>query len=99
MNEKMTLEVTSERNIALCYIRSKFGKANETNSLEQQRATIKIICEQNGWMPQWYEDIDLPPVTRPMGVRVEFVLQTQREADSLSCCADDEDCTPDAIVR
>lgn len=42
---------------------------------------------------------DLPPMTRPERVRVELVLQKQPEADSLSRCADDDNCTPDAIVQ
>ncbi len=44
-------------------------------------------------------ETDLPPTTRPMRVRVELVLQTQQEGDSLNCCADDDDCTPDATVQ
>lgn len=43
--------------------------------------------------------IDLHPVTSPSGVRVEPVLQRQPERDSLSCYADDDDCTPVAIAR
>lgn len=42
---------------------------------------------------------DLPPLTRPVGVRVEIVPQRQPGANSLSCYADDADYTPVAIVR
>jgi hypothetical protein len=40
-----------------------------------------------------------PPMTRPMRVRVEPAQQIQPEANSLSCCADDDNCTPVAIVQ
>lgn len=57
-------------------------------SLEQLRQILASI-----------QRTDLPPMTRPVGVRVGLVPRRQSEASSLSCCAGDGDYTPAAIVQ
>ncbi len=50
----------TERKIALCYIRQSFtrtGEPDDLNSPERQRANILIVCDKNGWTPEWYEDV------------------------------------------
>jgi len=50
---------TLPRITALCYIRqSKTRDANDMDSPERQRSNIQIICEQQGWTPEWYMDAD-----------------------------------------
>lgn len=51
----------SEPKIALAYIRRSYtrsGDEDESNSPERQRANIEAICERNGWIPEFYEDVD-----------------------------------------
>lgn len=44
--------------VALCYIRQSFTRDEEdVNSPERQRANIQNVCERNGWIPEWYEDV------------------------------------------
>lgn len=46
-----------ERKTALCYVRQSFTRdADDTNSLERQKANIQTVCERNGWVMEWYED-------------------------------------------
>src|SRR5579859_4807179 len=48
-----------KRTTALCYIRQSLTRdANDTNSPERQRGNIQVICDQNGWTPEWYQDAD-----------------------------------------
>lgn len=50
---------TIERNVALCYIRQSFTRDNDDkNSPERQRANIEKVCQENGWVPEWYEDVE-----------------------------------------
>ncbi|KAB2902362.1 MAG: recombinase family protein [Anaerolineae bacterium] len=47
-----------ERNIALCYIRqSQSRDEDDKNSPQRQRDNIRLVCERNGWIPEWYEDV------------------------------------------
>ncbi len=47
------------RTIALCYVRqSQTRDDNDMNSPDRQRENIKRVCEQHGWTPEWYEDVD-----------------------------------------
>jgi DNA invertase Pin-like site-specific DNA recombinase len=52
-------EITKDyRKVALCYIRLSYTRdADDSNSPERQRANIQAICERNGWIPEWYEDV------------------------------------------
>lgn len=44
---------------ALCYVRQSYTRDdNDMNSPERQRDNIRIVCEQNGWTPEWYEDAE-----------------------------------------
>ncbi|MBZ0304749.1 MAG: recombinase family protein, partial [Anaerolineae bacterium] len=44
--------------IALCYIRQSYARdEDDVNSPERQRANIQTLCERNGWIPEWYEDV------------------------------------------
>ncbi|GEM_PF-4546051 len=46
-------------NVALCYVRQSYTRDdNDMNSPDRQRANIQLICEQNGWTPEWYEDAE-----------------------------------------
>ena len=46
-------------NVALCYVRLSWSKdEGDANSPERQRANIQIVCDQHGWIPEWYEDTD-----------------------------------------
>ena len=31
---------------------------SDADSPKRQRANIQLICDQNGWTPEWYEDAD-----------------------------------------
>src|SRR5574341_2530446 len=47
-----------ERNVALCYIRQSQSRDEEDkNSPARQRDNIRLACERNGWIPEWYEDV------------------------------------------
>jgi DNA invertase Pin-like site-specific DNA recombinase len=52
---------SSRRNygrVALCYIRQSWTRdEKDITSPERQRANIERVCEQNGWIPEWYEDV------------------------------------------
>lgn len=46
------------KNVALCYIRLSFTRdEDDTNSPDRQRSNIQAVCDKNGWMPEWYEDV------------------------------------------
>lgn len=46
------------RNVALCYIRqSQTRDEDDNNSPKRQRHNIQRVCEQNSWIPEWYEDV------------------------------------------
>lgn len=47
------------RTIALCYIRKSWTR-DETDHIspERQRSHIQVVCEANGWTPEWYEDAE-----------------------------------------
>lgn len=60
-----------------------------------QHSLLKQMFEEAS---RYGEVTDLPPVTRPLRVRAELALQRQPGANSPSCYADDDDCTPDATV-
>jgi DNA invertase Pin-like site-specific DNA recombinase len=46
-----------QRNIALCYIRQSFTRDDsDLRSANHQRASILAVCEENGWIPEWYQD-------------------------------------------
>ena len=48
-----------QRNIALCYIRLSWTRdESDHNSPDRQRANIQLICDQRGWIPEWYQDTD-----------------------------------------
>jgi len=48
----------TERKIALCYIRVASTSAEDkVHSFEEQRQHILQLCEQNNWIPEWYEDV------------------------------------------
>jgi len=47
-----------QRKVALCYIRqSQTRDEDDQNSPRRQRHNIQRVCEQNGWLPEWYEDV------------------------------------------
>ena len=47
-----------KRNIALCYVRQSVTRdENDMSSPIRQRENIMRVCEQNDWIPEWYEDI------------------------------------------
>ena len=47
------------RTVALCYVRqSQTRDDTDTNSPNRQRENIRLVCEQHGWKPEWYEDVD-----------------------------------------
>lgn len=46
------------RTVALCYIRtSMFSKDDTSLAPARQRAYIEAVCHQNGWTPEWFEDV------------------------------------------
>lgn len=48
-----------DRRIALCYIRqSQTRDESDMDSPDRQRENIALVCEQHGWIPEWYEDTD-----------------------------------------
>src|SRR5687767_7206917 len=47
------------RNIALCYVRQSWTRTPEDkDSPERQQANIQLICDANGWTPEWYTDAE-----------------------------------------
>jgi DNA invertase Pin-like site-specific DNA recombinase len=47
------------RHIALCYVRKSWTRdASDTISPERQRDHIQAVCDQHGWQPEWYEDVE-----------------------------------------
>src|SRR5689334_2997382 len=55
----------TKRTVALCYVRKSWtdkDKGDEENldhiSPRRQRDHIRVVCEANGWTPEWYEDVD-----------------------------------------
>lgn len=45
--------------IALCYVRLSWTKdESDANSPERQRANIQLVCQAQGWTPEWYQDTD-----------------------------------------
>jgi DNA invertase Pin-like site-specific DNA recombinase len=49
---------SSERNIALCYIRNSVTRTEkDLVSPEIQRRNIQRICDSYGWIPEWYVDV------------------------------------------
>lgn len=48
-----------DRRVALCYVRqSQTRDENDMDSPERQRENITLVCQQHGWTPEWYEDVD-----------------------------------------
>lgn len=48
----------STRRIALCYVRQSVVKdATDQLSPERQRANIQAVCDREGWIAEWYEDV------------------------------------------
>jgi DNA invertase Pin-like site-specific DNA recombinase len=48
-----------DRKVALCYVRqSQTRDENDMDSPERQRENITLVCQQHGWTPEWYEDVD-----------------------------------------
>lgn len=42
----------------MCYTRqSQTRDEDDNNSPKRQRHNIQRVCEQNGWIPEWYEDV------------------------------------------
>ncbi|MBX3086374.1 MAG: recombinase family protein, partial [Anaerolineae bacterium] len=56
---RSTTRSTTQKTTALCYIRQSFTRdGSDMNSPERQRANIQVICDRNGWKPEWYQDAD-----------------------------------------
>lgn len=50
---------TTARTIALCYVRKSWVKDDsDLVSPEIQRRNIQRVCESNGWIPEWHEDVE-----------------------------------------
>ncbi|MBZ0309675.1 MAG: hypothetical protein K8I82_26660 [Anaerolineae bacterium] len=48
--------IPARGNVALCYIRqSRTIDEDDTNSPKRQRDNIQRVCEEHGWIPEWYE--------------------------------------------
>lgn len=46
-------------NTALCYIRKSWTRdEKDAVSPDRQRAHIQRVCDDHGWIPEWYEDTD-----------------------------------------
>ncbi len=59
MSPKKKRSTSEDRNIALCYVRQSFTRDDDDkNSPERQRANIERVCEENDWVPEWYEDAE-----------------------------------------
>src|SRR5829696_1108679 len=53
------LKKTTAAHIALCYVRLSWTKdESDASSPERQRANIQLVCDAQGWTPEWYEDAD-----------------------------------------
>jgi DNA invertase Pin-like site-specific DNA recombinase len=50
---------SEKRNIALCYIRQSWTRnENDVDSPDRQRSNIQVMCDVNGWIPEWYSDAE-----------------------------------------
>jgi DNA invertase Pin-like site-specific DNA recombinase len=52
--------ISIPRTKAVCYVRksyTRYGVVEDMHSPERQRANILAVCERNGWIPEWYEDV------------------------------------------
>ncbi len=47
---------TNKGNVALCYVRWATDSGSSDNKREAQRSNVEAICQQNRWIPEWYED-------------------------------------------
>lgn len=48
-----------QRITALCYIRNSWTRTEkDLNRADLQRVNILAVCRENGWTPEWYEDVD-----------------------------------------
>ena len=48
-----------DKKIALCYVRlSQTRDDNDRNSPERQHTNIEYMCNEYGWTPEWYEDVE-----------------------------------------
>ncbi len=59
MARKKKLRKLPDRHIALCYVRqSQTRDESDMDSPDRQRENIQLVCEQHGWTPEWYEDVE-----------------------------------------
>jgi hypothetical protein len=59
MKQKKTNPKTTERTVALCYVRQSFTRdGDDKDSPDRQRANIEAKCTQMGWTPEWYQDAE-----------------------------------------
>jgi DNA invertase Pin-like site-specific DNA recombinase len=58
MSDKRKLK-SQQRNTALCYIRQSWTRTpDDKDSPERQQANIQVICDANGWKPEWFMDAE-----------------------------------------
>ncbi len=82
----------SERTVALCYVRQSYTRdENDKDSPERQRANIERVCRENGWSPEWYEDVDGHKSARQVKNRPAWLRLEKRlgDADVVALVAND----------
>lgn len=68
--------------IALCYVRQSMTRdENDTNSPERQKANILLVCQKNGWIPEWYEDAEGHKSGRYVNNRPGWLAMSERFND------------------
>ena len=68
--------------VALCYIRQSYTRdGDDKNSPERQQANIERVCQENGWIPEWYIDADGHKSGRKVKNRPGWLALERRLAD------------------
>jgi hypothetical protein len=66
----------TNKKIALCYVRKTKTDGSYTySSPEVQRAHLQAVCDENDWIPEWYEEVQshldaINEINRPTWTRL-----------------------------
>ncbi|HMN12626.1 MAG TPA: recombinase family protein, partial [Bellilinea sp.] len=82
MSPKKKRPTPEQNNIALCYVRQSFTRDDDDkNSPERQRANIERVCQENNWVPEWYEDAEGHKSARKVQNRPGWLALEKRLGD------------------
>lgn len=82
MPPRKAAKTVQQRNIALCYIRQSYTEDEEDKaSPDRQRALIAARVEQEGWIAEWYEDVEGHKSARFVNNRPAWLQLKKRLSD------------------